>query len=246
MPVSNLPGKPLQGIQLILFDLDGTLRYNRPSETQALFDYAASLGVADSPARRKKAQRWTHYYWAQSPELTEDKDHFPGFEQDFWLNYTVRSLQVFDCPEEMIQEFAPRICRHMREEYKSESFVPAEVPETLQTLKQNGYRLGVLSNRGKPYNDEITDLGLEDFFELALAACELDAWKPNPLIFLRSLERLGVPANQAAYVGDNYYADVVGAQNAGLWPILLDPEGIFPEVDCNVIRCIADLQKLLP
>ncbi|MBN2550466.1 MAG: HAD family hydrolase [Anaerolineales bacterium] len=243
MPTVN---SPLQDIQLILFDLDGTLRHNRPSETHALLDYAAGLGAADAPKNRKATLRWTHYYWAQSPELAEDIDRFPGFSQDFWLNYTVRSLHAFDCPDEMVQELAARVCRYMREEFKSESYVPTEVPKTLQALKDAGFRLGVLSNRSKPYDKEIRDLGLADFFELVLAACEVEAWKPDPLIFLHGLERLGVPANQAVYVGDNYFADVVGAKNAGLRPILLDPEEVFPDVDCVMIQCIADLLKTLP
>lgn len=52
------------------------------------------------------------------------------------------------------------------------------------------------------------------------------------------------------YVGDNYFADVLGAQNAGLQPILIDPEGVFTDHvdcigDCHVIRCMSELLALL-
>jgi FMN phosphatase YigB (HAD superfamily) len=46
---------------------------------------------------------------------------------------------------------------------------------------------------------------------------------------------------ETAYIGDNYYTDVVGARQAGLYPILYDPRNIFPGADCLVISAISDL-----
>jgi FMN phosphatase YigB (HAD superfamily) len=46
-------------------------------------------------------------------------------------------------------------------------------------------------------------------------------------------------------VGDNYYADVVGARAAGLRPILYDPRGIFPEPDCETIKSFDELKSIL-
>jgi len=46
-------------------------------------------------------------------------------------------------------------------------------------------------------------------------------------------------------VGDNYYADVVCARQAGMTPILYDPKGIFPDADCMVIAQMRELQNLL-
>ncbi len=58
-------------------------------------------------------------------------------------------------------------------------------------------------------------------------------------------QRLGIQPSQSLYVGDNYYADVVGASRAGLKPVLIDPEGLFPEADCPIICKIGDLPELL-
>jgi putative hydrolase of the HAD superfamily len=119
------------------------------------------------------------------------------------------------------------------------------VPETLRSLKQSGYRLAVVSNRSRAYDELLESLGLDTFFEFALAAGEHDAWKPEPHIFNLALERLGVSASETLYVGDNYYADVIGAQRASLRPVLIDPENIFPEADCTSIRSIGELPGLL-
>jgi putative hydrolase of the HAD superfamily len=75
-------------------------------------------------------------------------------------------------------------------------------------------------------------------------AGQVSAWKPDPGLFIHALECLGVPAQSAIYVGDNYYADVVGARRAGVHPVLYDPEGVFPNADCTVIRRIGELDLL--
>jgi HAD superfamily hydrolase (TIGR01549 family) len=232
--------------QAVLFDLDGTLRFSRPPYAQAFYDYAVRLGVSDSPERRRRAAQWAHYYWAQSGELLTDmRDFWDEQEQRFWVNYAVRSLLAFDCSAESAQSLAPEVSRYMREEHQSEDIVPEEVFITLQALKDAGYRLGLLSNRPHAYHELLEQLGLANYFEVVLAAGEIDCWKPEPGIFLHALERMKIEAGQALYVGDNYYADILGAQRAGLRPVLYDPEQVFPDASCTVIQHIADLLPVL-
>ena len=47
------------------------------------------------------------------------------------------------------------------------------------------------------------------------------------------------------YIGDNYFADIVGSQRAGLVPVLYDPISLFPEADCAVIKSFAEIPALL-
>lgn len=232
-------------LRTLLFDLDGTLRFNRPSSTVTFLEQAASLGAPDSPERRRRLYRWTHYYWAQSDELFVDLQTYPGSDDEFWFNYTLRSLRAFDCPEPHIQEIAPLVHDYMTRQHAPAPWTPPEATETLHQLQAAGYRLGLVTNRGQPCDDELAALGLLDFFELALTAGEANAWKPDPAIFIQALQRLDAPASTTAYVGDNYYADVVGARQAGLQPVLLDPQGLFPEAGCPVIHTVADLQALI-
>jgi putative hydrolase of the HAD superfamily len=53
--------------------------------------------------------------------------------------------------------------------------------------------------------------------------------KPDPAIFRIALDRLGVPAEQAVYVGDVARIDVDGARRAGLRPLHFDPLGLCPD-----------------
>jgi putative hydrolase of the HAD superfamily len=86
---------------------------------------------------------------------------------------------------------------------------------------------------------------LLDYFKFCLYAGELERWKPNPEMFAIALQQLALPADAVIYVGDNYYADVAGALRAGLHPVLLDEDGLFPEANCPVIPRMADLPGLL-
>lgn len=249
IPASISPPNRLFGLgrslRTVIFDLDGTLRFNHPSYTEAFYDYAVSLGAPDGAERRRRAMRWTHYYWAQSDELFIDLQAFPGDGEAFWLNYAVRSLRAFDCPEECLQEIAPKVHAYMTHHHQPVAWVPPDVPQTLSALQAAGYQLALVTNRNRPCQDELAELGLLDYFELALTAGEASAWKPDPAIFTLALQRLDATAEAAIYVGDNYYADVVGARRAGLQPVLLDPQDVFPDADCPVIRTIGELQSLI-
>mgnify|MGYP001025460580 FL=1 len=233
------------GITAVLFDLDGTLRHNQPSSNQTFFNYAAQLGAVDTPERRRGALRWVHYYWAQSDDLMQDMETYGGLSEAFWIYYSYRTLINFACPETQAQALGPQVRQRMLDEYQPVDMVAADVWETLKALCAAGFPLGVVSNRRNSYADQMIALGLQPFFQFALAAGEVNSWKPEPGIFLHAVERLGAQPGRTIYVGDNYFSDIIGATNAGLRPVLLDPEGLFPEAEYPVITSLGGLLEVL-
>ena len=87
--------------------------------------------------------------------------------------------------------------------------------------------------------------GLTEFFDFSLAAGEVDIYKPEPGIFEHALRRANVRARETVYVGDNYFADVIGARRAGLQPVLFDPNGIFADADCAKIKSFDELISVI-
>jgi FMN phosphatase YigB (HAD superfamily) len=238
--------QPFHGITTILFDLDGTLRHNRPSSVQFFLDYAVSLGVEDGWNKRMAAIRWTHWYWAQSEEMLQDLQDYPD-QDPFWIHYAEKFLEVFGCAREQARSLGANVHHHMIEHHQPENWVPSDVPETSEELSNQGYKLGVVSNRTHSCHDELRQLGLAKYFELALVAGEVDTWKPEPEIFYHALDRLGVShPHQAVYLGDNYYADVIGSRRAGLRAVLIDPEGVFPNADCPVVGDLSEFRCFFP
>jgi putative hydrolase of the HAD superfamily len=233
------------GITTILFDLDGTLRHNRPEGGDVFTDRAAWLGLSISAEDRQRAKRWEHYYFANSPELKADLERLGREGPEFWINYGRRQLIALGTEPGRAGELAPALSQYMSDEYRPESLLPAEAAAVLEGLKQAGFKLGVVSNREDPYHEELDRLGVRAHFDLVLAAGEVKSYKPEPGIFQAALERIGTQAHAALYVGDNYFADVVGSQRAGLRPVLYDPRGVYPDPDCEVIASFDQLPLIL-
>jgi HAD superfamily hydrolase (TIGR01549 family) len=238
--IASMDGK----LKSVLFDLYVTLRHNNPSPTQSLLDSAVRMGVSENLEKRRSVARWTHYYWAQSEELYKDLEIHPD-EEDFWLNYIIRSLLKFDCERELAEQYAPDLQRYMAEEFSTVNVIPEDVHPTLTSLQEAGYRLALLSNRQESCNEELREWDLAKYFEFSMVAGEISSWKPEPGLFIEAMARMKLGVDEAVYVGDNYYADVIGARRAGVQPVLLDPDHVFPDADCTVISSIAELGELV-
>jgi len=232
-------------IQAIFFDLDGTLRHNIPSSDDVFADHASQLGLNTGPEDRLRAMRWEHYYWASSEELKADRRTYTEENLGFWQNYCRRRLVVLGAPNGQADEFALKVSKYMEDSYRPQNIVPQDVLQTLAHLQEAGYCMAIISNRERPYQEEIESLGIAQYFSFSLAGGELDAWKPEPKIFLHACKRLNINPPQAIYVGDNYFADVVGARRAGLQPVLYDPRSIFPQADCPVLSSFDQLPSVL-
>lgn len=228
----------------ILFDLDGTLRHHLPNSGDVFSDYAVSLGLSLDEDDRLRANRWEHYYFASSPEIKADNEIFKDDSQ-FWIVFGRRRLIVLGCSPQQAAELAPQVSAYMRENHKPQVHVPEEAHTLLTTLKDAGYLLGVVSNREERFDKQLEEMGLRDYFAFSLAAGEVNSFKPDPAIFEESLRRAGTSAPETMFVGDNYFADVVGSRRAGLRPVLYDPIGLFPEAECPVIKSFDQLTGLL-
>ncbi len=231
------------GIKSILFDLDGTLRHHIPEGSDLFTDHAVALGLSIHEEDRLRAKRWEHYYFANSPELRADMALFK--DEKFWTAFGKRRLTALGCSPEQAEQLAPKLSAHMRENYKPQVHVPPESRTLLADLKAAGFTLGVVSNRDEVFNDELKNLGLADSFHFTLAGGEVQSYKPEPGIFEEALRRAGTSAAETMYIGDNYFADIVGSRRAGLHPVLYDPSGLFPDAECPVIRSFDQLPHLL-
>lgn len=86
-----------------------------------------------------------------------------------------------------------------------------------------GFRLAIASNTQRAYTEpELQALGLWDRFEVVVFSSDVRSCKPDPAIFRRALNELGVSPAEVLYVGDNPIDDVSGAAALGIPTILLD------------------------
>ncbi|WP_079506765.1 HAD family hydrolase [Mesobacillus jeotgali] len=89
--------------------------------------------------------------------------------------------------------------------------------EVLVSLQQMGLKLGLISNGKTRFQmDNVKALGIEGFFDCILISEEVRLSKPDPLIFQKALEKLGVSAAQSIYVGDHPEKDVSASRKIGM------------------------------
>jgi putative hydrolase of the HAD superfamily len=119
------------------------------------------------------------------------------------------------------------------------------IVELLNRLR-SGHRLGLVSDG---YLDvqmrKLEGLGIAPLFDAVVMSDELgrDAWKPSDRPFRLVLERLGVEADEAVYVGENSTKDFLGARKAGMHTIrVLEPAGFYTSVDPPSPEHAADLE----
>jgi putative hydrolase of the HAD superfamily len=235
--------KPMP-ITAVLFDLDGTLRYSQPNGYESFVGYLAELGHPITTQQLMDGHRWVHYYWGISPELLADMRELGEDTPEFWRRHTQRQLNAVGVEGEL-DGLITQIGQLFVERYRPRHHVPDEVAPTLRRLRDAGYTVALVSNRRDPLTPLCVELGLDGHFHFTLSAGEAASFKPDPGIFLKAVALAGCAPEAAAYVGDNYYADVVGARAAGLHPILIDPLGIFPEAGCPTIRSLSELEDAL-
>jgi HAD superfamily hydrolase (TIGR01509 family) len=97
--------------------------------------------------------------------------------------------------------------------------------ETLSALRERGLRLAAVSNTIQPGRCLTTNMGrwgLEHLFDVRVYSSDVGFAKPHPRIFRVALEQLGVPAVNAAYVGDRLVPDVAGPHGVGMKAILIE------------------------
>jgi len=111
-----------------------------------------------------------------------------------------------------------------------------EAEAALMLARRAGLTTAVISNSNGTVADILGELGLGRHLDFVIDSSEVGVEKPDPRIFGLALARAGVAASEAAYVGDLYSVDVLGARAAGLAAVLIDPRGYWGARDCPRAR----------
>ena len=78
-------------IRAVLFDLDGTLGFNRPNGVEAFFQFSSELGLSFCADARRSVERWTHAFWSGKHSGFARNQDDP---EAFWLDYSLHQLQA--------------------------------------------------------------------------------------------------------------------------------------------------------
>ncbi len=124
--------------------------------------------------------------------------------------------------------------------------VEEDTHATLETLRQAGYRMGLISNTSDDQNAQqlVDRWGLRGFFEIITTSAALGIRKPDRRIFQPALEHFDLPVESFAMVGDSLPADVEGANRLGMFSIWITRRVAGPESAIRPRATIAALSEL--
>lgn len=208
---------------IVLFDFDGTLA-RRPwiSFGRILLDAIRAeqpdtvVTTSELWAGLEDGFPW-HHPDRPHPELNGDADA--------WWERLEQVLLMACVYAGVDAQLAGRAVAQVRPRFSD----PAEwelYPETidaLEALREEGWRLGIVSNAVPELRRTVRGLGIADYFDAVIASADVGYEKGHPEIFRIALRALGDPDPGCPVwmVGDNLEADIEAAMRLGFGTVLV-------------------------
>ena len=132
--------------------------------------------------------------------------------------------EVFEQILKASDKYDPELVRRLadkRTAAKVECFnhLHEEIIPMFETLKKQGYKIGLISNCYFEEATVIKNSVLWPYFDVACLSCELGIAKPEKEIFDRCVEELGVAYEECLYVGDGGSEELETAKLLGMKPV---------------------------
>ena len=228
------------GTRAVTFDAGGTMIYCDPSPGEI---YAHHLSRLGRTVQAEEVGPVFRAAWAELQRRTvpgQDRyNSVPGGEIGWWGEFVREVLRRLDhdAPwEPLLDDLYEAFCD------ASVWKVFPETEKTLETLRQRGIRLAVISNWDRRLPDILESLQLTDRFEAITVSSIEGVEKPSPEIFHRAIEKMRVPADRTLHVGDSPLEDYPGAEGAGLNAVLVDRHNLFAD---EPYRRVSDLEGVV-
>ncbi len=193
---------------LVMFDLDGTLVETAPEITDAVNDTLQQFGW--TPITEEQVARWIgHGTGALLVQAVARATDTPAA--------AVRDSERLAAIGTVYEHWYAQRCG-------TRSRLYPQVRETLATLRAQGTRLAIVTNKEQRYTRRVLQAHqLADAFDEVICGDTLSTRKPDPAGVLACLRRFGAAAERSLFVGDSSI-DAATARNAGV-PVWLLPYG---------------------
>lgn len=192
-------------VQAVIFDLFGTLVDDFVASTGQM--NAELLTALDVP-REPFMQQW------RQTSAMRTIGEFQTVEASIEHVCTMIGVQV--TTEQLMKAVEIRL-KYIRRALEPR---PDALP-TVRQLKDNGYKIGLLSNCSIEIPILWPETPLADFFDSAVFSSRERVTKPDPRIYQLACERLGVTPETCLYVADGENHELAAAAKVSLHPVLI-------------------------
>ena len=175
----------------VVFDIDGTMVDSIGAYLEVARLASAPFGVEVSVQQVRKSLRGNGRFWDQV--LPQD---FPEREA-------------------AMRQMSAHAAREWPQVLRGHARVFAGLAQTLDTLKQSGMLLGIVSGARAEVLELLREDGILDRFDAVVLGEDVARRKPDPEGLLKCLAKLRIDAGQAVYVGDTQ-VDIQASRAAGM------------------------------
>ncbi len=216
-------------IKVVFFDLGSTLVYSKDPwppiyerADRALAESLFSFGIQIDPVEfhNEFGGFLGAYYETTAPENLE-KTTFS------LLRETLAQKGFQNTPEPVLRTALAAMYAVTQQNW----YLEEDAISTLEALIKRGYQLGLISNTSDENNVQgiVDHWGLRPFFETIVTSAALGIRKPDARIFQTALDHFHCQPEAAAMVGDLLKADVLGANQTGIYSIWITRRVQLPD-----------------
>ena len=232
----------MNNMRHIFFDLDNTLwdhRKNAYLTIKELFNQqkiTEKYGI-DFESFHKVYHDINERLWEQIRDGKIDKDYLRKHRfYDSFLSFGIDDVQLSDYFE-----------HHFLDEILNYNELVDGAIDLLDYLRNKGYIMHIISNGFQEVTQRKCILsGISDYFETITSADSIGLRKPRPEIFDYSLNLAKAAKEESIMIGDDWIADVKGAQNFGMDVIFFDVYQDNPqEAGLKVVRHLSEIKNYL-
>eukprot|EP01025_Chloroclados_australasicus_P049525 TRINITY_DN5645_c0_g5_i1.p3 TRINITY_DN5645_c0_g5~~TRINITY_DN5645_c0_g5_i1.p3 ORF type:complete len:287 (-),score=41.73 TRINITY_DN5645_c0_g5_i1:1436-2197(-) len=187
----------------LLLDATGTLFSPSEALGAVYLRYGRKYGVT-----LDESEIHYRYRIAYNSPWGNSKIRFQSDAKDFWQHIIFQST---GCNH-------PQYINEVYDYYaRPEAWVVTKgaIP-SLQRIKQAGIKTAVISNFDTRLRLLLSRLKMAQYFDEVMCSAEQGVEKPNPVIFERACEKLGLGVEEVVHVGDDRRNDLWGARDAGV------------------------------
>ena len=226
--------------------------------THIFFDLDHTLWDYEFNSRKVLEEMYAHFGLGHHLTSTCDEfiNHFEAANATLWHSFNlgeisrdqirndrfVRILQSCGCANTSLGD---SLSEYYLYHCPRQTRIMEDADVTLDYLRRK-YHLSIITNG---FDDvqyiKLKSCGLDRYFEHVFTSDGVGHKKPDAAIFLHALEVLKVDKSRVLMIGDNPVADIMGARNAGITPLLFNPFGTTRS-DCQLqVSRLTELMKIL-
>jgi len=209
-----------------------------------LYQRVLAAGGFDFPLEEiERAHRPARELYIRATREGRDFEASMVLAREFWTEYNTLVLAGLGVEAERLSEVVESVYSYSWAASCWQAF-PDTLP-ALRELSNLGIRMAIVSNFVDTLGSLCEASGITPYFETIVASVDARAMKPDGRIWSTTLRRMGLTPAETWHVGDNYWADVLGARAAGLTPVLIDRDGQVPRPDCLRVSSLHDLVAMV-